>query len=442
MTSPRRFEQDLPALLADLYLAGTPDYRDDLVQQIARVRQRPAWTFPERWLPMDIATQAVPSARMPWRQLGVLALIALLLATAVAVYVGAQPRPPEPFGLAENGQLVYTNGGDVFVRPTVDGAPAILIESPETETWAFYSPLGDRLGLLRTSGDGEDLWVGGADGADLTRIGGPYTGIDWIEWSPTQTHVAVGYAANGVPRIDLVATDGSGAKRLADFPAMWPTFRPPAGDQILFRGQENGRWGFYLIDAAGGDPVRLAIDGPGIEGGSFDFRNPAWSPSGDRLAFEFLVDLPRSQLRTPGLRIHTASIGPGGEVADLRRLEFDPRADDELYATFTPDGSQIVFQQRFGWTPPDPSSGVPTTDTLFIAPADGNGPAASLGVVSEPGEGFAAAIAPDGTSLLVYLHAEGEDWLVDPVARTATLTDLGSGGGVSWQRRGKSFFSP
>ena len=32
MTSPRRFEQDLPALLADLYLAATPDYRDDLVR--------------------------------------------------------------------------------------------------------------------------------------------------------------------------------------------------------------------------------------------------------------------------------------------------------------------------------------------------------------------------------------------------------------------------
>ena len=79
MTSPRRFEQDLPALLADMYVAGTPDYRDDLVQQIARVRQRPAWTFPERWLPMDFATKAMPGApRIPWRIVGVLALLAVL----------------------------------------------------------------------------------------------------------------------------------------------------------------------------------------------------------------------------------------------------------------------------------------------------------------------------------------------------------------------------
>ena len=68
MTSHRPFELDLPVLLDDLYFAGTPDYRDDLVQQIARVRQRPAWTFPERWLPMDFATKAMPGApRIAWR---------------------------------------------------------------------------------------------------------------------------------------------------------------------------------------------------------------------------------------------------------------------------------------------------------------------------------------------------------------------------------------
>ena len=89
MTSPRRFEHDLPALLADMYVAGTPDYRDDLVQQVARVRQRPAWTFPERWLPMDLTTKAVPGApRVPWRIVGVLALLAVLLAAMLAVYIG------------------------------------------------------------------------------------------------------------------------------------------------------------------------------------------------------------------------------------------------------------------------------------------------------------------------------------------------------------------
>ena len=35
-----------------------PDYIDDVLATTAQRRQRPAWTFPERWLPMDITTHA------------------------------------------------------------------------------------------------------------------------------------------------------------------------------------------------------------------------------------------------------------------------------------------------------------------------------------------------------------------------------------------------
>jgi dipeptidyl aminopeptidase/acylaminoacyl peptidase len=384
---------------------------------------------------VDITTQAAAPARMPWRQLGILALIGVLLITALAVYVGTQPdRPPAPFGLAENGRLVYVRDGDLYVRDRVDSPERPLVAGPDVETWGMFSLLGDRLAVFRAVDGGEDLWVSDADGRDLVRIGGPFTPPDWAEWSPDGAQIALASVEDGIPRIDLVATDGSGARRLVDFPAMAPSFRPPDGHQLLFRGQEDGRWSFYLIDLEGGAPMRLDIDSdPGD--GEYDLRNPNWSPTGDRLAFEMLVDLPVSQIATPGLRIHIASVGPAGEVSDLRRLEFDPQADDELYPTFTPDGAQIIFQQRWGPTPPDPSSGTSTVDLLFIAPVDGRAEATPLGVVSTPGAGFNTAVAPDGTSLIVHLFGEVEDWLVDPVAKTAQRLDLGSTGGVSWQRK-------
>ncbi|HEY8635825.1 MAG TPA: hypothetical protein VIL81_01060, partial [Candidatus Limnocylindrales bacterium] len=90
MTNELRFERQLPAILEDLYLGPSPDYRDEVLAAAVRTRQRPAWTFPGRWLPMDITTRTIPVTRLPWRQLGILALIALLLAVALAVAVGSQ----------------------------------------------------------------------------------------------------------------------------------------------------------------------------------------------------------------------------------------------------------------------------------------------------------------------------------------------------------------
>jgi hypothetical protein len=97
MTAAQRLDRDLPLILGDLAIGPYPDYIDDVLATTAQRRQRPAWTFPERWLPMDIAARPVPTPAFPWRQVGVLALIASLLAVALAAYI-ARSRLPEPFG--------------------------------------------------------------------------------------------------------------------------------------------------------------------------------------------------------------------------------------------------------------------------------------------------------------------------------------------------------
>ena len=111
MTVDRRFERHLPEILEDLYLGPSPMYRDEVLAAAVRPRQRPAWTFPGRWIPMDVATRVAPSTRLPLRQLGILALIAILVAVAVAVAVGSQQRHlPAPFGPARNGLIPYVSG--------------------------------------------------------------------------------------------------------------------------------------------------------------------------------------------------------------------------------------------------------------------------------------------------------------------------------------------
>ena len=71
MTMPSRIERNLPAILEDLSMAPVPDYLDDVFGQTGRIRQRPAWTFPGRWLPMaDIARVRAYAPAPPWRRAG------------------------------------------------------------------------------------------------------------------------------------------------------------------------------------------------------------------------------------------------------------------------------------------------------------------------------------------------------------------------------------
>ena len=58
-TSGMTADERLGTRLTDT-LAGTstPALRNDILAQTSRTRQRPAWTFPERWLPMTVRTPA------------------------------------------------------------------------------------------------------------------------------------------------------------------------------------------------------------------------------------------------------------------------------------------------------------------------------------------------------------------------------------------------
>ena len=112
-TQPRSLSADrLGAAFNEIGGQARPDYLPDIVAQAGRTRQRPAWTFLERWLPMDIAVrrQGVPRAVLVF---AVLALLIALLAATVA-FIGTRPSQP-PITAATNGLLAFNNGTDLVV---------------------------------------------------------------------------------------------------------------------------------------------------------------------------------------------------------------------------------------------------------------------------------------------------------------------------------------
>ena len=94
MTASTRYERNLPGILDDLSAGPAPEYLDDVFARTGRMRQRPGWTFPERWLPVaDIARTRAFAPAPPWRLIAVaLVVIALVLAALLRRRLAAQGR--------------------------------------------------------------------------------------------------------------------------------------------------------------------------------------------------------------------------------------------------------------------------------------------------------------------------------------------------------------
>ena len=141
----------LPVLLDELAQPRVPDYFDDLLGLTARTRQRPAWAFIQRWLPMlEIARQPVV-AQPPWRAFG---LLLLLMGVVGRPAPGCtRPKPPPPFGPAGNGLVVMARDGDIFTVDTRTGAATAIVTGPEIDADPVWSQDGTTMLFRRASAD-------------------------------------------------------------------------------------------------------------------------------------------------------------------------------------------------------------------------------------------------------------------------------------------------
>ncbi len=264
MTSGGRPEHELADQLADIYLEPAPAYRFDVLAQTSRMRQRPRWTFLERWIPMTLARSRAwtPVARV--RPVLLLGLLLLALAAAIALAVGAQRRLPPPFGLAANGQIVYSVDGDIYVRATADAPARLLIGGSEEDSAPWFSRRGDRFIFLRTvkKDTSYDLWVADPDRAAAQRVAGPFIRPDSWDVSPDGTTAMIGHHDDGQVRLTLVPLDGAPARDLdVGMDATWPSFRPPDGRWISFRGGDpEGAGEMYLIRPDGSGLQALDLE--------------------------------------------------------------------------------------------------------------------------------------------------------------------------------------
>ena len=75
-----------------------------------------------------ITTRVEGASRFPWRTVGVMALLVLVLAVAAVLVVGSRAKPlPAPFGPAENGRITYSVNGDIVAADSPPSTPRTII---------------------------------------------------------------------------------------------------------------------------------------------------------------------------------------------------------------------------------------------------------------------------------------------------------------------------
>jgi hypothetical protein len=294
MTTDGRLTSELPHILGDLAAGPYPEYIDDVLDRTQRMRQRGAWTFTGRWLPMlDIARQPVFAPRLPWRSISIaLVLIALLLAAA-ALAVGTQPRLPAPFGLARNGLIAYDAFGDIHTGDPATGVTTAIVSGPEHDLGPRFSLDGTHVVFERQVGGGRsELYVADADGRDLTLVTPDpvlltpsLLGEPWEQYafSPDGQSVLIAASEGGRSGIWIARSDGTGVEQLdVGMDAFEPSFRPPDGREILFVGLSERDFGkgLYSVDLVSRE-VRTIAHAPS----AFDLAGPTWSPDGSRIAY-------------------------------------------------------------------------------------------------------------------------------------------------------------
>jgi len=394
MNHPDHLETELTAWFTETAAPQTTDFLDDILWQTAHSSQRPRWTFPERWIPVEITMSRV-QAPMGARYVALLVILILITAIAVAL-AGAQRRIPTPFGPASNGVIAFTTAsGDIVTGDTLTGAITLIVGGPELDSSPLFSPDGTRIAFVRQVEDMVRVFAVDATGGEPIELTtAALARAEWLRWSPDGTLLA--WLSGGSPWI--AKADGSDARRLNVGVVVREemSWRPPNGSELLVRGLsiDDAAFGLFLVNVDGSDPRPVTP----VDGASVDYNYVTWSPDGDRFAYSSWQKKPNPE------PAHVVTI------EGLRDVVIKPDDGSQVFSpAWSPDGTRIAFtvgKQGIG-----------------VAPADDETPHLTLTGPQSLGQ-LDFAWSPDGKVIFAVPQVTGEPWLIDPAG--------GPGTRVSW----------
>jgi hypothetical protein len=421
-----RFQVELPEILTAIAAPQVPDYTDDLLALTAATRQRPRWTFLERWLPMGaIARRRVYLPTIPWRPIVVVAALIALVAAGLLI-AGSQRHAPPPFGLARNGALVYESAGDIAGRDSLSGESRTLVGGPTDDFAAGFTRDGTHLVFLRrtagTPGSSDERiqpFIAGADGADPRALSGDLEAPDWFDWSPDDQQLVVqeGRHDLGEHLYLLDIKQGGGPQRIdlgRPMTTTIPNYLGPLGAEIVFRGvastNDGIQSGIFAVHPDGSG-LRALTPTDGHRNDGYQFPQP--SPDGRYVTYTVY------DANTNTARMHVVDLTTG----DDRAIVSSP-ARNEGYATFSPDSRQIIFA-RF----------TEGHKQILVEPVDDSTAAIPMGPIYPIDHDVTGIFSPDGRSVIVKDSNAKESRLIDATTGgDGQVLPWSADGITAWQR--------
>lgn len=424
-----RFQRRLEDSLADLAGEQVPPYVTDLLARTARRRQRPAWTFPERWLPMTIALR--PPMSLPHLRLvaaGLVLLLAALLAVPSLQRVSLQPAAGP--SLPHNGLIAYPpdDGHIRWLDPsTGESSPWLLTQGAPTKL--IWSPDGTRLAYGAIQPDGSVIVrIGCAPSVESCgdAPADTFRELRALRWAPDGTRLLVVSEDAGEWVVDLVPADASGgatSERIdLGMSLDWATWHPD-GTSILVKGTSDGGVPRLYHVPLEGDPTPqpvLDVDTTtplyARWGASEYLWDPAYAADGSTIMYSTVVDLlPRHATDRQNARARMVD----ADGANDRLFEIDADSDYEMAAGWSPDSTRVaVSVEHLG------------DHLLAIAPADD--PADAIVVGPDPAVGTGVIWSPDGTTLLSW-GANGAAAFIDVATGAVTPIGVPIHNDAAWQ---------
>jgi Tol biopolymer transport system component len=417
----RRLDRVLPGLFDELAGARTPDYLEAAIERASSRSQRPRWTFPERWLPMEIATRPVQTQRFPARTIGILALIGLLIAAGLAaVYTGARSRvPAPPFGLAANGQIAFTENGDIRTVDQVTGRVSDLIVGTAAVGKPSYSRDGRKIAFVRDAGGPlDEVVVAAADGSQAMVVTPAGTErVMAVHFAPSGHEVVIEAYRAGVRSLAVAAVDGSDFRWLPiDGAATRAAFLPTSGSMLLFVSGGAGPEG-EAIERLDLETGRRTVVVPAIGYGEF-VGAPTVSPDGSRFAFaRWITQGPQAA------ESNTYTIPSDGSAVPSM-VPPAPGMCCQGYPAWSNDGSRLAFLRSY-----DDHAAV------VVVPADLRGPASEIRISTT--YDVTLSWSPDDKYILGVINRE-----YDHVAVEHFLVDVETGltAETTWNRNGAAVY--